>query len=92
MIKLKVTAEPTLTLGKERRTLRAGEVFEVDAERAGEIMSATYKGKKVVELDENDTPAQEPGKAETKRSVEGKQPEKSKNKITAQVTEPDDRG
>jgi hypothetical protein len=50
MIKLRVLAEPTLTLGKERKTLPAGAEIEVSEERAKEILDVTFKGKPVAEI------------------------------------------
>ena len=48
-MKLKVIAQPTLTLLKEDITYTYGEIFEVSEERGSEILKTTYNGRPVVE-------------------------------------------
>lgn len=56
-MKLRVIAEPNLTLNKENKIVDFGETFDVDVERGIEILKTTYNGKVVAELvseDENE--------------------------------------
>lgn len=45
-----VIDKTNLTLTKEKKQIKYGEVFEVSEERGNEILKATFKGQPVVEL------------------------------------------
>lgn len=45
-----VCDETELTLTKERKKIKYGDVFEVSDERGKEILAATFKGKPVAEI------------------------------------------
>ena len=56
-----------LTLTKEKKQIKYNEVFEVkDESRVNEILAATYKGKPVAELVEEDKPVK---KATTRKKT-----------------------
>lgn len=48
--KYKSGGKSPLTLTKEKITVKYGEEFEVDAERAAEILKATFQGNPVAEI------------------------------------------
>lgn len=50
-----VIDETDLTLTKEKKRIKYGDVFEVSEERAKEILNATFKGKPVAEIVEEET-------------------------------------
>ncbi len=50
ILKLRVCVKPDLTLIKEKKKVKYGEVFEVDENRGKEILKATYYGKPVAEV------------------------------------------
>ena len=51
ILKQIVCDETDLTLTKEKKVIKPGEVFTIDDEaRANEILAATFKGKPVAEL------------------------------------------
>lgn len=53
-----VTDKTDLTLTKEKKVIKYGEVFEVkDDARAKQILEVTYKGKPVAELVKEDKPS-----------------------------------
>ena len=73
-----VCDETELTLTKERKKIKYGDIFEVSKERAKEILAATFKGKPVAEI-VNEKPTNEFGNPVGTRKAE-KTTAKTKNK------------
>jgi hypothetical protein len=63
-----------LTLTKEKKQIKYGDIFEVSEERAKEILAATFKGKPVAEIE------YEKATDESENSIENK-----KEKTTAKT-------
>lgn len=73
-----VCDETELSLTKERKKIKYGDVFEVSVERGKEILAATFKGQPVAEL-VIEKPVNEFGNPVGTRKVE-KTTSKTKNK------------
>lgn len=63
-----------LTLTKEKKQIKYGDIFEVSEERAKEILAATFKGKPVAEIE------YEKATDESENSIENKKVEKTTSK------------
>lgn len=57
-----VCDETDLTLTKEKKVIKFGEVFEVNEARAKEILAVAFKGKPVAELVEEPKEEDKPNK------------------------------